>query len=158
MHNFIGRQFIPEAPEAILADEHRHIEEMIETVCAIAEHDPKDTGELIRSIRELARMTKAHFRHEEMLMTRDHYPGALMHKRDHDYLLKGLAEFTASLADDTVRISSEFASGLRSWMTFHSRKFDDSFKAFHARGAASGIAPEEAVIARGTGSAFQPRC
>jgi hemerythrin len=81
-------------------------------------------------LEKLLEMTKAHFKHEEDHMVIDGYPGMLLHKRDHDYLVKGLRDFAASVVDETVGLSPSVGENLESWLRFHIKRFDDAYEAF----------------------------
>ena len=83
--------------------------------------------DLLEDVRDLA---QSHFLHEETLMTKNNFPGAVSHKRDHDYLLKSLIHFTSSLSHGTVPFSSDIGVNLRSCMTYHIRKYDDAYVTF----------------------------
>ena len=83
--------------------------------------------DLLEDVRDLA---QSHLLHEETLMTKNNFPGAVSHKRDHDYLLKSLIHFTSSLSHGTVPFSSDIGVNLRSWMTYHIRKYDDAYVTF----------------------------
>lgn len=147
MHDSHPRGIAPEARNEAIAEEHRHLSEQIETICLIVESKPGDTACLLESIQELTKMTRVHFRHEEMMMHRSRFPGTLMHKRDHDYLVRGLVEFAASLVDETVVVTPEFCNGLRSWMDFHTRKYDDSYREFRLLGAGWHSVPTNETVA-----------
>jgi hemerythrin len=83
--------------------------------------------DLLEDLRDIA---QAHFLHEETLMAKNNFPGAVFHKRDHDYLLKSLIHFTSSLSHGTVPFSSDIGVNLRSWMTYHIKKYDDAYVTF----------------------------
>lgn len=115
-----------------IADEHRHLADQVEVICLVAERNPKDKTSLVASIQDLVKLSRTHFRHEETMMRATSYPGTLMHARDHDYLIKTLVDFTAAVVDDTVEVTPEFCNGLRSWLNFHTRKYDESYREFEA--------------------------
>ena len=89
--------------------------------------DAKRIIDLLEDPRDIA---QAHFLHEETLMAKNNFPGAIFHKRDHDYLLKSLIHFTSSLSHGTVPFSSDIGVNLRSWMTYHIKKYDDAYVTF----------------------------
>ena len=82
---------------------------------------------ILEDIRDIA---QHHFQHEETLMTKNDFPGAIYHKRDHDYLLKSLIHFTSSLSHGTVPFSPDIGVNLRSWLTYHIKKYDEAYVTF----------------------------
>ncbi len=85
---------------------------------------------IYESLRSLLEMTKEHFKHEEDHMIFDSYPEMLLHKRDHDYLVRGLTDFTSSLIDGRVTLSPSLAGGLQSWVRLHIKRFDSAYQNF----------------------------
>jgi hemerythrin-like metal-binding protein len=79
---------------------------------------------------ELLEIAKAHFQHEEAIMAKNEFPGLIFHKRDHDYLIKSLNDFTWSLSHGTVPLSADTGVNLRSWLTYHVKKYDDAYVEF----------------------------
>ena len=63
-------------------------------------------------------------------MANSAFPGFAAHKRDHDYLLKSLINFTSALSHGTVPFSKDMGVNLRSWLTFHIKKYDETYVAF----------------------------
>ena len=63
-------------------------------------------------------------------MMKNDFPGAAYHKRDHDYLLKSLIHFTSSLSHGTVPFSPDIGVNLRSWLTYHIKKYDEAYVTF----------------------------
>ena len=89
-----------------------------------------DAKRIIGLLEDLRDIAQTHFLHEEALMAKSNFPGAVFHKRDHDYLLKSLIHFTSSLSHVTVPFSPDIGVNLRSWMTYHIRKYDDAYVTF----------------------------
>jgi hemerythrin-like metal-binding protein len=116
-----------------IPDEHEELAEQIGIVRSLASNSPADVNQIIYALQELLKMTISHFQHEEAIMVIDHFPGTLLHKRDHDYLLNGLEEFAASLDDKTASLGPEIGDNLQSWLRFHIKKFDDAYLEFKAR-------------------------
>ena len=121
-----------------IIDEHRLLTDQIdaasheiETFFAATSNQThlvvKGIIDLLEDIRDIAR---THFHHEETLMIKNDFPGAIYHKRDHDYLLKSLIHFTSSLSHETVPFSPDIGVNLRSWMTYHIKKYDDAYVSF----------------------------
>ena len=63
-------------------------------------------------------------------MTVNAFPGLIFHKRDHDYLIKSLMDFTSALNHGTTSLSNDMGVNLRSWLTYHIKKYDDAYVAF----------------------------
>lgn len=63
-------------------------------------------------------------------MIKNDFPGAIYHKRDHDYLLSSLIHFTSSLNHGTVPFSPDIGVNLRSWLTYHIKKYDEVYVSF----------------------------
>jgi hemerythrin-like metal-binding protein len=122
-----------EENEQSIPDEHKEIAEQISIVRSLASNSPSDVKQIISALQGLLEMTISHFRHEEAIMVIDHFPGTLLHKRDHDYLVNGLEEFAASLDDKSVLVGPEIGDNLQSWLRFHIKKFDDAYLEFKAR-------------------------
>src|SRR6516165_2947496 len=121
-----------------ITDEHRLLTDQIDAAsyeierffaapAKQTEFHVKRIIDLLEDVRDLA---QTHFWHEETLMTKNNFPGAVSHKRDHDYLLKSLIHFTSSLSHGTVPFSSDIGVNLRSWMTYHIKKYDDAYVTF----------------------------
>lgn len=53
--------------------------------------------------------------HEEDRMVIDSYPGMVLRKRDHAYLVRSLMEFTASIVDNTTQLSPDLGESLFKW-------------------------------------------
>jgi len=126
------------APQSSIADEHRLLIEHIDAAsnaidlffAAPANQAGADARRIIALLEDLRDVAQAHFRHEEALMTKTAFPGFTCHKRDHDYLLKNLIHFTSALSHDTVPFAPDIGVNLRSWLTYHIRKYDDAYMAF----------------------------
>ena len=63
-------------------------------------------------------------------MEKNVFPGMILHKRDHDYLLKNLIDFTASLSHGKVQFSKDIGINLRSWLSFHIKRYDETYADF----------------------------
>ena len=121
-----------------IIDEHRLLTDRIDAAsyeierffAAPAKQTQFNVKRIIDLLEDLRDLAQAHFSHEETLMTKNNFPGAVSHKRDHDYLLKSLIHFTSSLSHGTVPFSSDIGVNLRSWMTYHIKKYDDAYVTF----------------------------
>jgi hemerythrin-like metal-binding protein len=126
-----------------IIDEHRLLTDRIDAAsyeidkffAVPAKQTQSNVTRIIDLLEDLRDIAQAHFLHEETLMTKNNFPGAVSHKRDHDYLLKSLIHFTSSLSHGTVPFSSDIGVNLRSWMTYHIRKYDDAYVTFIEAGA-----------------------
>lgn len=112
------------------------ISEQIEFVFSVIDKPLplRDGRQIISSLNELLEMARAHFQHEETIMTKNKFPGIINHKRDHDYLLECLRNYTSSLVDETVPLTTPLGGGLRSWLTYHKKKYDDAYQEFMEHG------------------------
>jgi hemerythrin-like metal-binding protein len=125
--------------ERSVTDEHAALAEQIKRVAteidviwqaAASPAALRDVSQLIASLRELLKIAQLHFEHEERLMAQNNYPGLLSHKRDHEYLIRGLADFTSALVNETVKVSQSIPDNLTSWLSFHAKKYDDGYQEF----------------------------
>ena len=121
-----------------VVDEHRLLAERIDAAsyeinkffAAPANQNPSDVQQIILMLEDLRDIAQTHFQHEETLMIKNDFPGAIHHKRDHDYLLKSLIHFTSSLSHGTVPFSPDIGVNLRSWLTYHIKKYDEAYVSF----------------------------
>jgi hemerythrin-like metal-binding protein len=97
---------------------------------AKANQPAPDIEPIISLLNELSDIARSHFRHEEDIMKQKEFPGLLPHKRDHDYLLRGLQEFTSFVNGGAEELSNDVGTNLRSWLTFHIDKYDNAYLAF----------------------------
>ncbi len=121
-----------------IPDEHRLLAEKIDAASheinlffvAAANQTQFDAKRIIALLEELRDIAQTHFQHEEALMMKSDFPGAIYHKRDHDYLLKSLIHFTSSLSHGTVPFSPDVGVNLKSWLTYHIKKYDEAYAGF----------------------------
>jgi hemerythrin len=116
--------------ETDISIEHKEIADQITLIRRELEKESPDEAFVAHALRELLEITESHFRHEEDIMLIKGFPGMLLHKRDHDYLIKGLSAFTSSLVDATVKLLPGTGAGLQSWLKYLITKFDDAYLAF----------------------------
>ncbi len=127
----------PERRQSIV-EEHRLLAEHIDNASkqvelffsAPANQNPSDVRQVIVRLEQLLETAKSHFQHEEGLMASHEFPGLIFHKRDHDYLLQSLMNFTSALSHGTVPFSPDMGVNLRSWLTYHIKKYDDVYVGF----------------------------
>lgn len=110
--------------------EHKSIADQINLIRRELDSSSPDVTRIYESLRALLSMTEKHFKHEEDRMILEGYPGALLHKRDHDYLVKGLREFTSQIVDETATLSPSVGESLQSWLRFHIKRFDEAYQEF----------------------------
>ena len=138
MNNVTADQEANSDVSSSIIDEHRLLTDRIDAAsyeiekffAAPANQTQFDAKRIIGLLEDLRDIAQTHFLHEETLMAKNNFPGAVSHKRDHDYLLKSLIHFTSSLSHGTVSFSPDIGVNLRSWMTYHIRKYDDAYVTF----------------------------
>ncbi len=131
------RALSPKVQQSV-AEEHRLLAEQVDLAASEidtffstpANRSPADVQRLVHLSGELIETAEAHFFHEEALMKKDGYPGLFFHKRDHENLLKKLNRFVSSLARAGVAASAGSGVDLHSWLTSHTKKFDEPYAAF----------------------------
>ncbi len=112
---------------------HQAIADQINLIREELEEKEPDATLIYDSLRVLLEMTRDHFKHEEDQMVIDSYPGMLLHKRDHDYLVSGLRDFNAGLVDKTFTLSPSLADELTSWVRLHIKRFDNAYQDYVKR-------------------------
>jgi hemerythrin-like metal-binding protein len=138
MNNLTADQDSDSEVSFSIEDEHRLLTDRIDAAsyeiekffAAPANQTQFDAKRIIGLLEDLRDIAQTHFLHEETLMAKHNFPGAAFHKRDHDYLLKSLIHFTSSLSHGTVPFSPDIGANLRSWMTYHIKKYDDAYVTF----------------------------
>ena len=127
----------PERRQSIV-EEHRLLAEHIDNASkqvelffsASVNQNPSDVRQVVVRLEQLLEIAKSHFQHEEALMASHEFPGLIFHKHDHDYLLQSLKNFTSALSHGTVPFSQDMGVNLRSWLTYHIKKYDDVYVGF----------------------------
>ena len=138
MNNSIADQESDTEVSYSITDEHRLLTDRIEAAsyeiqtffAAPANQTQLDIKRIVGILEDIRDIAQAHFQHEEILMIKNDFPGAIYHKLDHDYLLKSLMHFTTSLGHGTVPFSPDIGVNLRSWLTYHIKKYDDDYVGF----------------------------
>jgi hemerythrin-like metal-binding protein len=115
------------------AIEHQAIANQIALIREELNKSPPNGSIIFQQLQNLLSTTAAHFKHEEDHMVINGYPGILLHRKDHDYLVNGLREFAASVVDDTVDLSPSVGESLQSWLRLHINRFDDAYQKFQNR-------------------------
>lgn len=121
-----------------IVEEHRLLAEHIENASKQVEfffstpanQSPSDASRVVDLLDQLLEIARSHFQHEEALMASHEFPGLIFHKREHDYLIQKFKNFTSSLSHGTVPFSPDMGVNLRSWLTFHIKKYDDVYAGF----------------------------
>lgn len=94
-------------------------------------HAGADKAELTRLLQHLEVLTVRHFRDEEALLVRQHYPQLEIHKGIHAKLLKELAAHKQAFLSGPGRFTKEFFDYLELWLRSHmmhvDRKYGEHF-------------------------------
>jgi len=117
-----GKTFL--ALEQTIREEHQSLASQIDIVSQALRKTPFNKNEVVSALREVLKITKTHFQHENTLMEVSNFSGRLNHERDHAYLVKGLTEYIGFLVDETLPVSPALGEYLKSWVIYHERKFD----------------------------------
>ncbi len=80
-------------------------------------------GAITRMLDNLIARTEAHFRHEEQLMDREHYPEAAHHKLVHQALMEEIRAFRQDHMAGTD-IGPEIAEFIKRWLISHIMESD----------------------------------
>ncbi|MGA9600651.1 MAG: hemerythrin family protein [Methylocystis sp.] len=85
---------------------------------------------MLVALRKLIDLAQEHFAHEEESMIDAAFPGRLLHRRDHEYLLRGLRNYMSAFVDITDRPPPSLCDNLQSWLGLHCRRYDDAYLRF----------------------------
>jgi len=129
---------LPDGSQRTIIEEHQLLADKIDQAASqifgllsnSAHRPPSEVRSLAESLHDLIATAREHFQHEEALMTKNEFPGLVFHKRDHEYLLRSLIDFASSLSHGTVPVSRDIGVNLRSWLTYHIKKYDEAYVAF----------------------------
>ena len=133
----ISQESNSEVSHSIL-DEHRLLTDQIDAAsyeietffAATSNQTQSNVKRIIDLLEDIVDIAQTHFQNEETLMIKNDFPGVIYHKRDHDYLLKSLTHFTSSLNHGTIPFSPDIGVNLRSWLTYHIKKYDEAYVSF----------------------------
>lgn len=107
-------------------EQHKHLVELVNRMYrAVAAGEERSTLEQI--LEELIDYTVYHFRTEEELFIRYHYPGFQLHKRQHDELTRQVSEFQNQFAEGSATLSFEVMDFLHQWLVNHMAGSDREF-------------------------------
>ncbi len=81
-------------------------------------------------IKGLVDYTVEHFKREEILMGRYHYPEYNFHKKEHDKLLEEVGQFYSEFQEGKSTFSLELLAFLSEWVTNHILNTDMKYKYF----------------------------
>ena len=75
----------------------------------------------------LADYTVKHFRDEEALMERHHYPALAEHRRKHQELIRSVEELRQKNKDSEIGLSITVSDFLKEWLTNHIQGADKKY-------------------------------
>ena len=113
-----------------LSAEHQCLAAQIKIIEDIMEEPQYEAHRMLVALRTLIELAQEHFAHEEESMIDTAFPGMLLHRRDHEYLLKGLRDYISAFVDITDRPPPSLCDNLQSWLGFHCRRYDDAHLRF----------------------------
>jgi len=110
-------------------NEHKKLVELVNSL-----HDNMKLGKgkesVSRVLDELIKYTGTHFRHEEMVMQANNYPGYLVHKAEHEKLVKQVLDFKQKFDAGSVSLSISIINFLQDWVKNHILKIDKQYSDF----------------------------
>lgn len=115
-------------------DQHHHI---VDAMNALYDGSHAGAGkvELTRLLQHLETITVRHFREEEAMLTRQHYPHLEIHKGIHARLLKELAAHKQAFLDGPGTFTREFFDYLELWLRSHIMHIDRKYGELFAQQA-----------------------
>lgn len=81
-------------------------------------------------ISEIKDYTENHFKHEETIMLRYHYPDYELHKKEHETLSLKVEELENKLNRGKLILTFEITNSLKDWITNHVDKVDKQYTEF----------------------------
>lgn len=117
MKELIWDKTLSVSVDEIDADHQRLVELLNLFNRAVAEDESPDYREAL--LEELIACTVWHFRHEERLMLRYHYPDLPAHKAEHQELIDSVIAFQQNYQRDGGKISEADFEYLEHWLTEH---------------------------------------
>ena len=82
------------------------------------------------SLDELVKYTRTHLRSEEKLMQEYRYPDYTSHKREHDDLIKKIADFEHNFKFGKLPAGKEMMEVLKMWIMNHILKTDKNYETY----------------------------
>lgn len=99
-------------------EDHRRLVELLNIFSrAVAEDESPAYREAV--LKELVACTVWHFRHEERLMLKYHYPTFAGHRKEHQELVESAAAFRQKYLQDNGQMSEADFEYLEHWLTEH---------------------------------------
>ena len=121
-----------EYESANLAD-HDHINEIGESIAAMATRNQMDARDYIRELQRLGHIIRLHFTIEENEMTDMSYPDWHSHKMSHAFILGELNFTIECIKADIKAASPSLWLHLASKLRAHKAKYDDALAEFIAQ-------------------------
>lgn len=113
-----------------LDDEHRNLAQQYLNISQDIK-DETDLNHLLEDFQNLVENTRAHFVHEERVMSNINYPEIIEHKNAHDRLLEDFTDFLENIGAGFGRHDSHaLAEYFKYWFFSHVREYDVKLKSF----------------------------
>jgi len=112
---------IPEVDE-----EHKVLVKLINEL-----HDAMMEGKALeataKTLNELVQYTQTHFKHEEIFMTRNNFPGYAGHKTMHEAFVEKVVNFQKEFNAGKITLSIQLLNFLSEWIVGHVKKADAEY-------------------------------
>lgn len=106
--------------------QHRHLVGLLNRL-----HNAMATGQgravLASVLNDLARYTQSHFRAEEALMQRHHYPDLASHRAEHERLVSAVQRHIADLQASKITLTVQVMQFLKEWLVTHIMGWDKEY-------------------------------
>ena len=115
--------------------EHDELRRLIDQVYALMTGEPTGNNyidEIVAAVEAIGVVFTLHCEHEELVMYSTGCAGLDEHQRYHRHVQNILAAFVAILKVKLFPITSNTASHVKQWLTFHIMKHDVDFRNNHA--------------------------
>ncbi len=109
--------------------QHRHLVEIVNTLHEEVRQQ-LEKPVLDKTLLELVAFTSWHFREEEELMRKHHFPGYEQHKIEHERLMQQVIDFRNEFLADRSALDMELMGFLRRWLENHMRRSDRAYRVF----------------------------
>lgn len=97
-------------------------------------HDAMKDGQsnkvLSKILFDLVAYTKTHFKSEEELFEKYHYPDKIKHKKEHDDFVNKVGQFMNEFNNGKKNISIEVMNFLNNWLLNHIKVSDKAYSSF----------------------------